>query len=93
MPNKGTGPNAGGPRQFPISTSLTARVGQFWISIGAQACRDDARGQAGQSLSTANVPRLVDLHPPQVAERPVRGGDGGAVETAGYGQKQGIIGQ
>jgi hypothetical protein len=28
-PNKITGPNAGGPRQFPIRTSLAARVGQF----------------------------------------------------------------
>jgi hypothetical protein len=26
------GPNAGGPRQFPIPTPLTARVGQFWRS-------------------------------------------------------------
>jgi hypothetical protein len=30
MPNKITGPNAGGPRQFPIRTPLAARVGQFW---------------------------------------------------------------
>ncbi len=29
-PNKITGPNAGGPRQLTIRTSLTARVGQFW---------------------------------------------------------------
>lgn len=29
LPNLITGPNAGGPRQFPIRTSLTARVGQF----------------------------------------------------------------
>ena len=29
-PNKITGPNAGGPRQFPIQTPLAARVGQFW---------------------------------------------------------------
>lgn len=29
-PNKITGPNAGGPRQFPIPTPLAARVGQFW---------------------------------------------------------------
>ena len=29
-PNKITGPNAGGPRQFPIRTPLAARVGQFW---------------------------------------------------------------
>jgi len=28
--NKVTGPNAGGPRQFPIPTPLAARVGQFW---------------------------------------------------------------
>jgi len=28
-PNKITGPNAGGPRQFPIWTPLAARVGQF----------------------------------------------------------------
>ena len=28
-PNKVTGPNAGGPRQLPMRTSLTARVGQF----------------------------------------------------------------
>ena len=27
--NEITGPNAGGPRQFPIPTPLTARVGQF----------------------------------------------------------------
>jgi hypothetical protein len=27
-----TGPNAGGPRQFPIRTPPTARVGQFWRS-------------------------------------------------------------
>ena len=27
--NKITGPNAGGPRQFPIQTPLSARVGQF----------------------------------------------------------------
>jgi hypothetical protein len=32
MPNQITGPNAGGPRQFPIRTPLTARVGQFWRS-------------------------------------------------------------
>jgi len=31
-PNKITGPNAGGPRQFPIRTPLAARVGQFWRS-------------------------------------------------------------
>ena len=31
-PNKITGPNAGGPRQFAIPTSLAARVGQFWRS-------------------------------------------------------------
>jgi hypothetical protein len=30
--NKITGPNAGGPRQFPILTPLAARVGQFWRS-------------------------------------------------------------
>jgi len=29
-PIKITGPNAGGPRQLPILTSLTARVGQFY---------------------------------------------------------------
>jgi hypothetical protein len=29
LPNKITGPNAGGQRQFPIRTSLAARVGQF----------------------------------------------------------------
>jgi hypothetical protein len=28
-PNKITGPNAGGPRQFPTRTPLAARVGQF----------------------------------------------------------------
>jgi hypothetical protein len=28
--NKITGPNAGGPRQFPIRTPLAARVGQFF---------------------------------------------------------------
>ena len=28
-PNKITGPNAGGPRQFPIRTPLAARVGQL----------------------------------------------------------------
>jgi hypothetical protein len=28
-----TGPNAGGPRQFPIRTLLTARVGQFGRSL------------------------------------------------------------
>jgi hypothetical protein len=28
-PNKITGPNAGGLRQFPIPTPLAARVGQF----------------------------------------------------------------
>ncbi len=28
-PNKVTGPNAGGPRQFTIWTRLPARVGQF----------------------------------------------------------------
>jgi len=27
--NKITGPNAGGPRQFPHPTPLAARVGQF----------------------------------------------------------------
>jgi len=31
-PNQITGPNAGGPRQFPIRTPLAARVGQFWRS-------------------------------------------------------------
>jgi len=31
-PNQITGPNAGGPRQFPILTPLAARVGQFWRS-------------------------------------------------------------
>jgi hypothetical protein len=29
-PNQIIGPNAGGPRQFPIPTPLAARVGQFW---------------------------------------------------------------
>ena len=29
MPNPITGPNAGGPREFPIPKSLAARVGQF----------------------------------------------------------------
>jgi hypothetical protein len=28
-PDKITGPNAGGPHQFPIPTPLIARVGQF----------------------------------------------------------------
>ena len=28
--NQITGPNAGGPRQFPIRTPLAARIGQFW---------------------------------------------------------------
>ena len=28
-PDKTTGPDAGGPRQFPIRTPLAARVGQF----------------------------------------------------------------
>ena len=28
--NQITGPNAGGPRQFPIRTPRAARVGQFW---------------------------------------------------------------
>ena len=31
--NKITGPNAGGPRQLSIRTSLTARAGQFWRSL------------------------------------------------------------
>lgn len=31
-PNKITGPNAGGSRQFPIPMPLAARVGQFWRS-------------------------------------------------------------
>ena len=30
--NKITGPNAGGPRQFPIRTPMAARVGQFYRS-------------------------------------------------------------
>jgi hypothetical protein len=34
--NKITGPNAGGPRQFPIWTPLAARVGQFWRSAKTQ---------------------------------------------------------
>ena len=29
-PNQVTAPNAGGPRQFPIRTSLAARIGQFY---------------------------------------------------------------
>ena len=29
-PNKVTGPNAGGPRPFPIRTPLAARVGQLY---------------------------------------------------------------
>ena len=33
LPNNITGPNAGGPRQFPIRTPLAARVGQFWRSV------------------------------------------------------------
>ena len=38
-PNKITGPNAGGPRQFPIRTPLAARVGQFcrWGGMRALA--------------------------------------------------------
>jgi len=28
-PNQVTGQNAGGPRRFPMRTSLAARVGQF----------------------------------------------------------------
>ena len=32
MPNEITGPNAGGPRPFPIRRHWTARVGQFWRS-------------------------------------------------------------
>jgi len=35
-PNQITGPNAGGPRQLPVPTPLTARVGQF--------CRSAAPG-------------------------------------------------
>ena len=31
LPNKITEPNAGGLLQFPIWTSLTARVGQFCL--------------------------------------------------------------
>jgi hypothetical protein len=31
--NKITGPNAGGPRPFPVRTSLTTRVGQFGRSV------------------------------------------------------------
>ncbi len=30
LPNQITTPNASGTRQFPIRTSLAARVGQFW---------------------------------------------------------------
>ena len=30
LANQSTRPNAGGPRQLLIRTSLTARVGQFW---------------------------------------------------------------
>jgi hypothetical protein len=29
MPNQITAPNAGGPRQLPMPTSLAARVAQF----------------------------------------------------------------
>jgi hypothetical protein len=36
-PNKITGPNAGGPRQFPNPTPLAARVGQFWRSTTLHA--------------------------------------------------------
>jgi hypothetical protein len=42
--NKVTGPNAGGPRQFPIRTPLAARVGQFWRWLN---------GRAGQRRSVA----------------------------------------
>jgi len=30
VPKKITGPNAGGPRQFPTPIPLAAHVGQFW---------------------------------------------------------------
>jgi hypothetical protein len=33
MPNKITGPKAGGPGQLPIWTPLAARVGQFYRQI------------------------------------------------------------
>ena len=32
-PNQITGPNAGGPRQFPTPAPQAARVGQFWRSV------------------------------------------------------------
>jgi hypothetical protein len=38
-PNKITGPNAGGPFQFPIWTPLAVRIGQFlrWVdAFGAK---------------------------------------------------------
>src|ERR1039458_6132444 len=36
-PNKITGPNAGGPRQFPPRAPLPARVGQFWRYAAGKA--------------------------------------------------------
>ena len=40
MPNQITGPNAGGPREFPIRTPLTARVGQFRRSATPHISRE-----------------------------------------------------
>jgi hypothetical protein len=37
-PNQITGPNAGGPRQFPIRTLLAARAGQFHRYVPQYYC-------------------------------------------------------
>ena len=50
-PNKITGPNAGGPRQLLIRTSLAASVGQF---VGAANC--DPEGNGPGHLEIDNQP-------------------------------------
>jgi hypothetical protein len=54
--NQITGPNAGGPRQLPIRTSLTAPVGQFWRSALVRHTQQKQKSmKTNETLKTTNA--------------------------------------
>ena len=65
MPNKITGPNAGGLRQLPIPTSLAARVGQFCRWAAERASENPKPRRSDMSIAN-------DVH--KNISQPCRGG-------------------
>ena len=66
-PNQITGPNAGGPRQFPIRTPLAARVGQFWSFGGFARHENDYPWNACRC--TCHRSRVLCSRPPRIQMR------------------------